>query len=358
MILAAVPAALLWAMTVIRLPTLWRDRRQRAFWAAVAALAVSRTLALPAVDAPAAQHLTAVVAAAFLLRFILLATGGRGRRWHLAGNAVVLALFAVAAVAGPELVTGRLTTATVAYWVVLDGYLAAVLGTATVLFWTTGGAAPAGLPRVALRAIAVGTALLGADACVRAALTVAIGSGARLDLVTLNPVAETIQAGSVLLAVSGGLTAAWPRARAALAAYRSLLVLRPLWTAMRDAFPQIILFSPWRAIIELAGVDDVHLRLYRRVIEIRDGMLALREFRPPDMLAQDDPAVAEARGIALALARRAAGAGPVDEPAAWAPIGPEMADEVAWLSRVSRAYRRTAPPRLPVPTPRPSGSAR
>ena len=208
MILAAVPAVLLWAMTVIRLPTLWRDRRQRAFWAAVAALAVSRTLALPSIDAPAAQHLTAVAAAAFLLRFILLATGGRGRRWHLAGNAVVLVLFAVAAVAGPELVAGRLTPATVAYWVVLDGYLTAVLGTATVLFWTTGGAAPAGLPRVALRAIAVGTALLGADACVRAALTVAIGSGVRLDLVTLNPVAETVQADSVLLAVAGGLTAA------------------------------------------------------------------------------------------------------------------------------------------------------
>ena len=364
MILSAVLAVLLWAMTAARLPTLWRDRRHRAIWAAVAALAVSRTLALPPIAAPAAQHLTAVVAAACLLRFVLLATGGRGRRWHLAGAVVVAGLLAVAFAAltglafGPGLLAGELTPGAVAYWVVLDGYLGVVLVTATVLFWTTGAAAPAGLPRIALRLIAVGLGLLGADAFVRAALTVALGSGVRLDLVSITPAAEAVQALSVLLAVTGGVAAAVPRMRAALAAYRSLLVLRPLWTAMRDAFPQVILFPPRRAVLEWAGVDDVHLRLYRRVIEIRDGMLALRDFLPAGAAQAGsrpgDPAEAEARGIALALARRAAGTPPVAEPGSWAPVGPAMADEVAWLRRVSRAYRRVAPltaARAPTPTP-------
>jgi len=111
-------------------------------------------------------------------------------------------------------------------------------------------------------------------------------------------------------------------------------------------------------VIELAGVDDVHLRVYRRVIEIRDGMLALRDYLPADVAPADDPAVTEARAIALALRHRAAG-DPAGPPGAWAPVGPDMADEVAWLSRVSVAYRRVRDRDLTgaAPTPRPCGSA-
>jgi hypothetical protein len=130
---------------------------------------------------------------------------------------------------------------------------------------------------------------------------------------------------------------------------------------MRDAFPEVILFTPRRAVFELAGVDDVHLRLYRRVIEIRDGMLALRDQLPMSVPAAGDPAVTEARRIALALRRQAAGMPemPFGEP--WAQVGPEMADEVDWLCRVSRAYRRLGLREIvmyAVPTPRPSGSVR
>ena len=190
---------------------------------------------------------------------------------------------------------------------------------------------------------------------------VALGFEPGLDLTRINPVAELVQAVTVLLTVTGGVAVSYPRARSALIAYRSLLALRPLWKAMRDAFPAIILFSPRRAVIELAGVDDVHLRLYRRVIEIRDGMLALREHLPEGYATDGDPAVAEARGILLALRARAEGEPANGRPGAWAPVGPEMADEVAWLRRVSRAYRRlrgTAVIPPAVRTPRPSGSAR
>jgi hypothetical protein len=166
----------------------------------------------------------------------------------------------------------------------------------------------------------------------------------------------------------------------------------------------------------------VHLRLYRRVIEIRDGMLALKSFLPstyapatvatkehsstyasstapakgksdefapdtaqakaqsisyaadtvqaeaePDAYDQDTAlsgaradaygkAMLEARAIALALHRRAAGEPPCERPGSWAPVGPEMADEVAWLSLVARAYRRISPGAVRIP--RPSGSVR
>ena len=368
MILATVLLVFLWGVVAARLPTLWRDQRQRALWAAVCALAISRTMVVPPFagqpGAPAAQHLTAVLAATFLLRFVLLVTGGIGGRADRAAIGVVLALTVGAAAAcllDPGLLTGDLTPAAVAYWTVLDLYLGVVLAVAAALFWTTGADAPARVPRIGLRVFAAGAGLLALDAVARAAIMVALGFDPDLDLTRINPVAELGQAVTVLLMVTGGVAISYPRARAALAAYRSLLALRPLWTAMRDAFPAIILFSPRRALIELAGVDDVHLRLYRRVIEIRDGMLALRDHLPADHAGGGDPAEAEARGILLALQARAAGVAPAGPAGSWAPVGPQMTDEVAWLRRVSRACRRLRGTVVTEPgarTPRPSGSAR
>ncbi|MEV6304755.1 DUF6545 domain-containing protein [Actinoplanes sp. NPDC051861] len=150
---------------------------------------------------------------------------------------------------------------------------------------------------------------------------------------------------------------AWPRTRrrvrTVLAAYRMLIVLRPLWSAMRSAFPEVVLWRPARSAVELRGVAGVRLRLYRRVIEIRDGMLALRDHLPAGTAPEG--AAAEARAIAAALSRLAAGEPPADPPGRWAPVGPDMADEIAWLSRVSVAYRAL---NEGAPTPTPAGSAR
>jgi hypothetical protein len=202
--------------------------------------------------------------------------------------------------------------------------------------------------------MAAGAGLVALYAAVKTGLIVAYGSGVPVDFTRVEPTARIFQGAGLLLILAGLLVPATRRLRSALRAYRSLLVLRPLWTAMRDAFPEVILFSPRRALIELAGVDDVHLRLYRRVIEIRDGMLALRGFLPGTYAPGDAPA--EAQAIALALRRRAAGQAPCERPGTWAPVGPEMADEVAWLSRVSSAYRRLSPDAVRIP--RPSGSIR
>lgn len=362
MILPGALLAVLWGMAIARVPAFWRNPTQRALSAAVLALAVSRTVAFPPIAAelrtPAPQHLAAMIAAYFLLRFILLVIGRAGR-WEALSAAVVVVLLGVAAVA-PGLLGEELTPPAAVYWVVLDLYLAVALAVAAVVFWRLGRDVRAGRPRTALRAIATGSGLLALDAFFRSVVMVLLGLGARLDLAAIDGPARVAQAASALLMVGGGVTAALPRTRAALHAYRSLLILRPLWRAMRDAFPEIILFTPRRAVVELAGVDDVHLRLYRRVIEIRDGMLALRGYLP-DTPPTGEPA-AEAERIAEALRRRREGAEPVERTGGWTPIGPEMADEVAWLSRVSTAYKKvggrpvSSPPAAPLP--RPSGSAR
>lgn len=348
---------LLWGTAAVRLPTVWRDRRQRALWITLCALALAKTCTSP----PMLPHLFGLLAAFFLLRFLTMVTGAGRRRWPPAVTAgVLVALGTLALVSGgihtrAELLSRDLPPSVVAYWVVLELYLGAVLVAATVLFGRVARHAPAGLPRLGMWSIAVGLALIATYAAVKTVLIVAHGFGAGVDFPAIAPVADLGRAVGTILAVVGAVVPTGRRARSVWSAYRSLLALRPLWKAMRDAFPEVILFTPRRAAIELAGVDDVHLRLYRRVIEIRDGMLALRAYLPEDPPAAADPAQGEATAIALALARKQRGEPPVERPGGWQPVGPEMADEVAWLSRVSRA-RVTA--RDAAPTPTPSGSAR
>jgi hypothetical protein len=285
---------------------------------------------------------------------------------------VVIALLGMAAVK-PDLLGAELTPVAATYWVLLNVYLGLALATSAVVFWTIGTDVPPGMPRTALRAIAGGAGVLAVDSFFRSGVMVALGRGMTLDLAALDPPATAVQATGVLLMVGGGAVAAPPRTRAVLRAYRSLLILRPLWRAMRDAFPEVILFTPRWSVVALAGADEVHLRVYRRVIEIRDGMLALRAYLPPDSSPStstshshfsgetdlsdfSDPAVVEAEAIVAALERRACGAEPFAVTGSWAPVGPETDDEVAWLSRVSAAYRRVT--RTGARIPRPSGSAR
>lgn len=147
-------------------------------------------------------------------------------------------------------------------------------------------------------------------------------------------------AGSALLEL---LT--WVRRRSA---YRRLY---PLWRALYEAEPAIALDPPRSAITDLLTVRDLDLRLYRRVIEIRDGVLALRPYQPQDIeLSACNLVVAEGlRGrdldaaveaIAIEAARRAKMNGhPLGQHEAAVPIGWSGFDEECdWLQTVSRAY--------------------
>lgn len=70
-----------------------------------------------------------------------------------------------------------------------------------------------------------------------------------------------------------------------LAQYRSYRRLYPLWHLLRTTTPTIALtalFSPPRSVTgDAARLDRIALRRLRRVIEIRDGMLAIRPYCDP-----------------------------------------------------------------------------
>ncbi len=341
---------LLWGMVLLRLPTLGRDAQQRALWATLFALALDKTAAIT--ETPALSHLLGVVTAYFLLRFISLITDHypahpRASRHQLLLAASVLVVL-ILLLGGAKEPTGT-APALVAYWIVLNGYLGSILGIATVMFWRTGRSAPAGPLRYGLRAIATGAFLIALFAVLKTAMIVLHSLGIPVPVQSVEPVTAGLRAFGTLVAVVGAVVPAGGKVRSAVRAHRSLWALRPLWLVMRRTFPEVILFPRRRALLELAGVDEVQLRLYRRVIEIRDGMLALRDHLPAGTLAEareqvgDSPALIEACGIARALHRHRSGATPTEHGDRWATIGGQLADEVAWLSAVSAAIRRPEP---------------
>lgn len=150
-----------------------------------------------------------------------------------------------------------------------------------------------------------------------------------------------------------------------LRAYRTYRALAPLWTELHAAVPEIEPASsaPARG----PGLRHAEFALYRRVIEIRDGHLALRPYlqpRAPAWAAEAaagpaadaairpefaPEAVVEAAVIAAALENRRAGRLPG--------LGPEspgyghgphtayletVEDEAAWLVQVTHAFTASA----------------
>ncbi|MEW2493880.1 MAB_1171c family putative transporter [Streptomyces nodosus] len=202
------------------------------------------------------------------------------------------------------------------------------------------------------------------------------------------PMSASISAG--LFAV-GFTMPAWgvglDRARQFIADARAYRTLHPLWSAVAQAFPQIVLIEPPVARKEHWGARNLHRLFGRLVIEVRDGRMALRSHRDPEvqhtgrdlkflvsrqvteirdgqllllpyyqpqiaseartrakaagLSVTDEEAVVEAAQIAAALQALVSGR-TLPEAAVEAPHDPadgDIEEEQAWLTRVARAYR-------------------
>ncbi|GAA4488758.1 hypothetical protein GCM10023191_018540 [Actinoallomurus oryzae] len=131
---------------------------------------------------------------------------------------------------------------------------------------------------------------------------------------------------------------------------RSYRLLHPLWLALHETNPGLSLMPRtggryWRR--------DVGFLLYRQVIEIRDGQLALRPYVHPGATEvardlgrraglpdEEIRAAVEAATIAAGIAAKAQGRGPTDMPSPppAPPLGPDLDAEITWLTKVSRAF--------------------
>jgi hypothetical protein len=375
--LTATVFVVLWGLVLVRLPTLLRDAKQRALWATCFTLALCKVTALDSVNTrllvPANRvqlvpNLLAVACVFFLLRFISLITDYYASRPRAARNqlvvscavAVLLVALATLSPTGIHVSSAAPLTADgplpVVYWVVLNTYLGGIVGAAMALFWRMSRDAPPGTLRTGLRCLGAGLLVIVLYAVQRVVVVMAHAFGVTLPVATIAPVADGLRAVGLLLVLVGASIPATGWVHSVAQAYRSLRALGPLWQTMRRAFPDVILFSRRRAVVERFGVDDVHLRLYRRVIEIRDGMLVLRDHLPPgagagaraflDTRGTDHPhpaALAEACCIELALHQLRSGHRPLASGSQWANVGADLADEVRWMRLVSSSLQRDEP---------------
>lgn len=145
---------------------------------------------------------------------------------------------------------------------------------------------------------------------------------------------------------------------------RSYRTLHPLWFALCEAAPGIALFesrSPRLAMY----LRDLQARLYRMVIEIRDGQRLLRPYvcdvceerlrlrlqESGLMRGENADLLLEAAVLALAVRRKRVGFQPSDHPAGSGSrqSGSEFADELTWLLHVAEAYVRVWTDRRPLP---------
>lgn len=149
-----------------------------------------------------------------------------------------------------------------------------------------------------------------------------------------------------LLVLAG---AALPATLGWLHRYRLHHRLGPLWRALYRADPAIALDPP--VVPDALVLRHLRLRLYRRVIEIRDGLLALQPYRTSGiattarahaaatgLTGRALEAAVEAAVVAAALRSRAAGTPPTTRPAS-VTGGSDLVDDTVFLSQVSHAYR-------------------
>jgi hypothetical protein len=240
------------------------------------------------------------------------------------------------------------------YMVVFLGYLSYVLGDVMIGCLHYAGSA-GGTLGVGLRLMAAGCAF---------ALTYAAFKVAALVLVDLGPgmpafLQATIgQAGAVLagvlVAVGASLPAIvrrWQMAHRWRRSYAAHDQLYPLWTALIAVAPGLALDPPGSRIRDRLRVRGMDMRLYRRVIEIRDGRLELRHLFAPSVVATSRTLAAdrglhgrtadafiEARVLEAAIVSAATGQ-VIDAP--WigaSPQGESTAGEVEWLQQVARQF--------------------
>lgn len=297
-----------WAAVVYKLPGTLRRRHDlalRSFWLTLLGIALSLTVLQqptyglidrlfqrPNIARLLGNALTVAASwsiQAFLWR--LNAPDDRVRRPIQAGGLVLLAALLIMTVCflripfareDAELVTSYpAVPAFLGYRLAFLAYLGGALVNVARLTWRYAREARLPLLRLGLRLVA-GGALVGLLYVAHEAFWVL---AARLGVPLLPAsalVSRLLMAGAIGVMLLGSTLPSWgPRVGLDtlwrwLAAYRSLVRLYPLWRDLCLALPDIALVPPSTPLVDRLDLRDVPFRLCRRVVEIRDGLLALR----------------------------------------------------------------------------------
>lgn len=382
------PFVLLWLATMYKLPAFLkrpRDPGRSYFWLTLASLAVALTVLLPPVYVDIDRELRVANLARLLgdglvliacwtaQQFLLhLSTVHGARHQNVLHQPAVLiiALLLLAAAFGSGSTTdealdfiGRYGRSDffIKYELIFLGYLGLTMVNVTVQSWRFASVASSPSLSVGLRTVAAGATAGVFFVLQQVYYTLTVRFGWSYPIGDPSLVTRFLAAVAIGAIVIGSTMPAWgpvfgvPRAYRWLATYRSLRRLYPLWLAVCRAAPEIALFPPPGKLADTLAVRDLDLRLYRRVIEIRDGWLALRPYFDPKVADHATKLAGEAElndtdtiaVVDAALLRRAIAArqsGDVRDLSAVdviAPGGDSVAKEVDVLGRIARCFERS-----------------
>jgi hypothetical protein len=369
------PTAAVTTVVVSRVSMVRRGGSSRALWLAMAFLAASLSTASPAIyhglnfllgGTPvggAVFKLWFALGAAASVRMLCTTLAGRSettvlRDWLLAG--LVAIVVAVPTVVSPPTHLSPLALHTSGFydttwrswvnWVPFLLYLSWALGSGVVVCWRYGRQAAVSPVRTGLTLIGVGCASGFGVVGMKVAVLIAWHTGAESrSLMSFNSKSENgilivccglIAVGSSWEAISGWMSSRrdswWAR--------QSYRELESLWRALIGLYPAVVLDAGAH------GVGRPRFRLLRRVVEIRDGILALADDVDPRIVDRARRSAAAEGGdtddvdavvVAVAVRWATMSPHPTDEHGEL-PVGGSgnLTEEVQWLKKVSRAYHR------------------
>lgn len=359
----------MWIVIVLRVPAARRSRQQRMLLLVVAGMAGSITVylapvlsainALPGIVVSGCglfTNLWGVFSSALVLDFVLAALGRRRAGLvygALAGVLVTLVALNLTIFPGDEgcVTTNHAAWYSTFWWLLIASHLVAKIPCVVLCVRYAHRAGDD-------RALRIGLSLFAASFASSIFFWLTMLYVLLLDARWLSLYSSLmIGTTAVLMAAGAALPLVLDAARM-VCDMRALWRLWPLWHDLVEDVPHVALTKPQSRARDLVGTPrSTYLRLYRRVIEIRDAMLILRDYVPPEAVAQAQSHVAaqsiEAQSVEstqaavtacwLAAAREAKRAGVVPEPN---PLPftelteDDLASEIDFLLAVAAARRQ------------------
>ncbi|MEU6332490.1 MAB_1171c family putative transporter [Streptomyces sp. NPDC047049] len=355
----------LWVVAVVRAPQGIRDREQRPLWFAVIMIALAMSTHLEPVTAALAHvvpdehwidlttHTFGIIDAAAVLWFMC---GAAGRHRHTAlvfGAAitVITILVILDANAPPHartVITPSSTTPNVpdTYWWIFFSFHLVADSICGFVCWSYGRPGTPRLLRYGLRLF--GTGMLLADL-----LWVLKLAYVQTRSAAFAPLFSPVTGIEALFMAVGVALPVLAQARDRWRDGKSYQELAPLWLDLTTATPDVILGPKQR--FQGAAIP-LQLRLYRRVIEIRDAMIVLRNYVTPAALDlahhhithQSVPshlgdAHLTACWLTAALHAKDSGMAPQSQMANLAgPSSNGLTDEINHLLQIAEAYKSPA----------------
>ncbi|MFG2227693.1 MAB_1171c family putative transporter [Streptomyces sp. NPDC048644] len=353
----------LWAVALVRAPQGIRSREQRPLWFAIVMIALAMSTHLDPVTAVLARmvpsahwidlttHLFSIVDGAAVLWFILQAARRRRRTALVSGAAVavMVVLVFLDVAAAPHARNQIAPSPDVpsvpdAYWWIFFAFHLTADTTCGLVCWrhSRRGSVPPSL-RYGLRLFGTGILLASLLWVLKLAYL-----GTRSPV--FAPLFSPLTGAEALFIAAGVALPFLIQMRALLRYHTSHRGLAPLWRDLVAAAPDVVL-SPGNRL--RAATVPIQLRLYRRVIEIRDAMIVLRSYVTQATADQvrrhvTDHAIPEhladahitACWLTAALHSRDTGQIPEAQTLNLAGDGAhDLTEEISYLLRIAAAYR-------------------